>query len=528
MALLNQMGLSFYRMDLYPDATCPNCRSLLASAIASAQAHGITVLPLLIPPGKPSLYANEAAAHTAGFNMAQEYAKQFTSSGITTWELGNEYDVCALSCTDNNCGNPQSCGDGSTFSQYNTSKYAIERGLIRGMLDGIHSESPSALGIVNSGGWCHYAFQNQLLLDGVDFNLTGWHWYSSMGNIASANCSAGPTNVLGILKGWGKPIFLTEFNSNQSDSPSAQGSYLTTTMAQWTSLAPSNYIAGAFVYQLLDQNSLTYCNSASLGDGSCLGLADNNGTILQSGTDVQSYVVSPRDAGLLNWSAGQLTLYPGQEVKLLNGTFLTFQVDGNLVVYNSSNVALWASNTSGHDCSPSQNCKAVFQTDGNFVIYRGTTVLWATSTNPAGFILAFAASAPYLYIQDQTGTEKWSSGGNVAPPGVVNFVDNALNLLPGQKVSLTGGNYLAFQGDGNLVVYSFGGSALWSSKTSGHSCSSNCNAIFQRDGNLVIYQGTTALWQSSTADGGSLLSFTNINPFLEIINASNSVIWESH
>lgn len=394
------------------------------------------------------------------------------------------------------------------------------------MLDGIHSVNPSSLGMVDSGGWCHYAFQKQLLLDGINFDLTGWHWYSSMGNITSANCTAGPTNILGILKGWGKPIFLTEFNSNQSDSPSAQGTYLTTTMAQWTSLAAANYIAGAYIYQLLDQQPLTYCNSASLGNGYCEGLADNSGNILQSGLDVQSYIYSPRHAGLLNWSAGQFTLYPGEEVNLTNGTFLAFQPDGNLVVYNSSRVALWASNTPGNDCSPSQNCRVMFQTDGNFVIYRGSTALWATMTNSAGFVLTFSDSIPYLSIQNAAGVQLWSTGGTFAP-SALNFIGNGLNLLPSQKVTLAGGNELVFQTDGNLVIYSSTGSALWSSKTGGNSCSSNCNAIFQSDGNFVIYKGTTALWASFTADSGSLLTFLSASPYLEIFNASNAVVWKA-
>jgi hypothetical protein len=205
--------------------------------------------------------------------MAQEYAKQFTSSGIRVWELGNEYEIYALT------GGTCSADDGSTICQYNLATYDIERGLLRGLLDGIHSVNPSALGMVDAGGWCHYAFQKQLLLDGVKFDLTGWHWYSNMGNITNAHCSAGPTNVLGILNSWGKAIWLTEFNSNQSSLSSVQGAWLIPTMSQWSSLASTYNITAAFVYQLLDQIPAASCTA---GSGYCGGLADENGFLLSN------------------------------------------------------------------------------------------------------------------------------------------------------------------------------------------------------------------------------------------------------
>ncbi len=52
------------------------------------------------------------------------------------------------------------------------------------------------------------------------------------------------------------------------------------------------------------------------------------------------------------------------------GSPLTFELvlqgDGNLVIYNSSGRALWASNTDIHN-----QTQAVMQTDGNFVVYSG-------------------------------------------------------------------------------------------------------------------------------------------------------------
>jgi len=76
------------------------------------------------------------------------------------------------------------------------------------------------------------------------------------------------------------------------------------------------------------------------------------------------------------------TLYPGQslsggsELCSGNGYRLVMQTDGNLVEYNSSGVALWATDT---DNEPGNY--VVMQTDGNLVIYSPSgTAMWASGT----------------------------------------------------------------------------------------------------------------------------------------------------
>jgi len=55
------------------------------------------------------------------------------------------------------------------------------------------------------------------------------------------------------------------------------------------------------------------------------------------------------------------------------------QEDGNFVLYDSSNQALWSSQT--HD-KGAKGHYAIMQDDGNFVVYDGDKkALWATGTN---------------------------------------------------------------------------------------------------------------------------------------------------
>ncbi len=60
------------------------------------------------------------------------------------------------------------------------------------------------------------------------------------------------------------------------------------------------------------------------------------------------------------------------------GSTFVKQGDGNLILYNPSQVPLWASRTSGDF-----NTYAVLQGDGNFVIYDNGRPLWASGTGGA-------------------------------------------------------------------------------------------------------------------------------------------------
>jgi hypothetical protein len=56
-------------------------------------------------------------------------------------------------------------------------------------------------------------------------------------------------------------------------------------------------------------------------------------------------------------------------------------------------------------------------------------------------------------------------------------------------------NFVAMQGDGNLVIYNYGGRAIWASNTAGRPGSF---LVVQTDGNVVIYQPNVAIWATNT------------------------------
>jgi hypothetical protein len=85
------------------------------------------------------------------------------------------------------------------------------------------------------------------------------------------------------------------------------------------------------------------------------------------------------------------TLQSGQTMYDNSGTVrLVMQLDGNLVIYNSANAAVWSSNTFGNN-----GARLVMQGDGNLVIYRtNNTAAWSSNT--------FGHTGAYATIQGDT------------------------------------------------------------------------------------------------------------------------------
>lgn len=97
-------------------------------------------------------------------------------------------------------------------------------------------------------------------------------------------------------------------------------------------------------------------------------------------------------------------------IKSQNGQYtLLLQKDGNLVLYHSSNQALWASMTYH------QGSYAHMQLDGNFVLYSpGGAAVWASNTwgNEKSFLVLQDDGNVVIY--NKAGAPIWSTGTNFA------------------------------------------------------------------------------------------------------------------
>lgn len=102
---------------------------------------------------------------------------------------------------------------GRVFSDYDSAKYQAVKTRLKALGDGIRAADPDAARIVTAN-WLGTAIIDQLITEGVPFEILGWNWFSDMG--------ADPTNKVledgtvidlpGHFAAAGKKFWLTEVN----------------------------------------------------------------------------------------------------------------------------------------------------------------------------------------------------------------------------------------------------------------------------------------------------------------------------
>jgi hypothetical protein len=203
---------------------------------------------------------------------------------------------------------------------------------------------------------------------------------------------------------------------------------------------------------------------------------------------------------------------------------LNMQTDGNLVLYGPGGHAYW-SYPNGGQSHPDAYLVLQSNADGNLVLYDRATgaAIWSPGINSPGDSL-YLQNDGNLVVYSRTGTAVWATNrpDDTLPPGG--------DLLSGWNLRSANGRFtLVMQSsDGNLVLYDSSKSpwqALWASGTSGHPGA--FLAMQKPDGNAVVYTPSgQPLW-----DPG----FTSAHPgaFLQVLNTGNvavelngQVLWE--
>lgn len=249
-SLLKTLGFKTYRVNINPAHTEKFAR--LSELILLAEREHIRVLPVIILP--PKQYSDENTAYEAAKDAGYKLVRQFDTK-VSVWELGNEYD---LYCAKNNA-------NGASVTDYDPARYAVVRGLIRGMLAGLHEASPSSRSIVQTTQRTPTALDSGFLLrliqDGIAFDITGYHYYSRDGRVRTAGDG---TNSLQVLHDtFHKPIWITEFDKSSitprlgpSSNPREQAEALKAALREIAADADRYGVIGADIYELLDEPAL--------------------------------------------------------------------------------------------------------------------------------------------------------------------------------------------------------------------------------------------------------------------------------
>ena len=224
--------------------------------------------------------------------------------------------------------------------------------------------------------------------------------------------------------------------------------------------------------------------------------------------------------------AGQ-GLIPGQSLHSADGRFIfVLQGDGNLVLYAPGGTALWASNTNGHP----DTANVFMQFDGNLVVYGlHNNARWATGTvgRPGAWLLVQNDGNVVVYGSDNRAL--WAT--NTVVPAQPAKPSQQDRLLPGQGLtagmSLLSNNKrfkLILQGDGNLVLYSYG-NAIWATGTDGRH---TWQAVMQGDGNFVLYDvHLHPVWASNSAGHPGAFLVMQDDTNLVVYAPGNHPVWAS-
>ena len=178
---------------------------------------------------------------------------------------------------------------------------------------------------------------------------------------------------------------------------------------------------------------------------------------------------------------------------------LILQGDGNLVLYDSFR-AIWSSGTAG-----SKATRLTLQNDGNLVLYTASgKVVWHTETAGSDASSLKLQTDGNLVLYNPSNAARWNSNTHHAPDNlstVTRIMPSGGQMYIGQRLETAKRDrYLLFQSDGNLVLYTNTGTALWNSRTSGKG---GFVLQMQPDGNLVLYaKSGKAVWYTKTANRG--------------------------
>ena len=248
---LKSLGLRAYRVNVNPANMTPEKFERLSRLINLAQQQEIEILITIVI--KAQDYSSESDAYDAAKSATNALSQQI-GQHIGVWELGNEYDLyCVIKGA-----------SGRAPADYDTEKYLIVRGLIRGMLAGLRDGSPKALRVVQTsqnGKNPDSGFLQRLIHDGIEFDITGYHYYSHDGHIRVADNGESALQIL--RDNFHKPIWITEFDQASHDGvgpnadPTSQAQALERALQAIAQDARQYDVKQAYIYELLDQPELS-------------------------------------------------------------------------------------------------------------------------------------------------------------------------------------------------------------------------------------------------------------------------------
>lgn len=239
--LVRDLGMTSYRVNgAEPDT--------LETLLPLAEARGITLLPIIEAPldmKTEPLKEIRAQCYERGRRMARHFRGR-----IPAWELGNELENFAIiqPCEMNDAGEKYPCewgpAGGVDRLEYVGARWARVSAVLSGLSRGVAAGDRKALRAMGTAGWGHLGAFDRMAEDRIAWDITVWHDYQGV-----------TEPYLDKLAGFGKPIWITEFNARAGGeaSPEENARALVERIAYYRRMRERYRVEAAHVYELFDE-----------------------------------------------------------------------------------------------------------------------------------------------------------------------------------------------------------------------------------------------------------------------------------
>ncbi|WP_157017464.1 DUF4214 domain-containing protein [Mesorhizobium xinjiangense] len=242
---VRDLGMTSYRVNISDAGQA----EALASLVEAGKARRVAILPV-ITPGNVDLDKDDPdALYRKAYDLAHSLASRFKDD-IRVWELGNEMENHAIiqPCETRDDGSQYPCewgpAGGTEASHYYGPRWVKVSAVLKGLSDGVEAADPEIRKAMGTAGWGHVGAFERMQADGIDWDISVWHIYGE-----------DPEWAFKTIAGYGRPIWVTEFNNPLGSQRSArqQEVGLKGIMTRLRRLQSEYDVEAAHIYELLDE-----------------------------------------------------------------------------------------------------------------------------------------------------------------------------------------------------------------------------------------------------------------------------------
>lgn len=254
---IRDLGLKSYRVNVTGEDNADS----LAQLVDAGKARGIEILPVITPAAIDLDKNSPDELYGKTRKLAVTLGTRFKKD-IRVWELGNEMENYAIikPCEKRDDGSQYPCGwgpaGGTGTLDYYGPRWAKVSAVLKGLSDGMTEVDPGIRKALGTAGWGHTGAFARMKHDGIAWDISVWHMYGE-----------DPEWAFREISGYGKPIWVTEFNnpggSERSEQQQADG--IKQAMTRLGELKGKYKVEAAYIYELLDETYWAPGYEANMG-----------------------------------------------------------------------------------------------------------------------------------------------------------------------------------------------------------------------------------------------------------------------